>query len=169
MGLDPTAMIKALCIDRDGVIVHHSSDPASPFYYITTIRDLVLKPNVREAFELLNTLRKARGLKVYMATKQRCISKGIMARVEVDQINDRLQTNLGFRFDGVYVEESAPDKRALYAAVLKDSGTAPDEIMHIDDSPDESRAWQASGGLLGQLIGTEWDLYDAVCHAFSIS
>ncbi len=167
-------MIKSLVIDRDGVINHHSPDPASPFYYITCVRDLVIKPQVRIAFQLLYTLQKARGLKVYLATKQRCVSKGLVTRARVDEINECLQDTLGFRFDGVYVEESAPDKRALYAAVLRDSGARPEEAVLIDDSMNEIAAWKAAGCWAYYLCGDhdtprQYDLYRAVCSAFAIS
>ncbi len=162
-------MIKCLIIDRDGVCVHHSSDPASPFYYILRPEDLVLKPNVREAFSLLSVLRRSTGLKVYLATKQRCIGKGLVTRPQVNHINERLEGLIGFRFDAIYVEESAPDKRALYAAILKDSGARPDETYLIDDSYEELNAAWTLGILPQPTLAHAGSLYDHVCRLFSIS
>ncbi len=162
-------MIKCLIIDRDGVCNHHSSDPASPFYYILRWEHLVLKPNVREAFELLSILKGQTGLKVYLATKQRCISKGLISRPQVDDINHCLQDMVSFRFDGVYVEESASDKRALYAAILKDSGVRPDEAYLIDDSMDEHNAAWGLGILPVPMLTHVGGLYDHVCRLFAIS
>lgn len=162
-------MIKCLVIDRDGVINHASKDPASPFYYILKPEHLVLKPNVREAFALLNALRQETGLKVCLATKQRCISKGLTTRWSVDWLNDYLQTDLlSFRFDGIYVEESAPDKRALFAAIIGHSGARPEEMMFIDDSSVEIDAFHSVGGCRWSVAEYS-DLYVNVCSLFSIS
>lgn len=159
-------MIKCLIIDRDSVINHASKDPESPFYYIFKPEHLVLKPNVREAFALLNALRQETGLKVYLATKQRCVSKRLITRRQVDWLNEHLQTHLiPFVFDGVYVEESAPDKRALFATILSDSGLQPSECLVIDDSGTECDV----AATMGFAVGSTDDLYMAVCHTFAIS
>lgn len=160
-------MIKLLIIDRDGVITHGSSDPASPFYYILDRSELVLKPNVREAFSLLSALRRNVDLKVVMATRQRCISKGLISRVDVDEINWYLASRLGFTFDAIYVEEAAETKRDLFAAIQREYKLNPLDMAVIDDSDDErNAAWEATGGC---HIVWRGDLYSSVCHAFAIS
>jgi histidinol phosphatase-like enzyme len=166
-------MIKCLIIDRDGVCVHHSDDPSSPFYYILRPDYLVLKPNLVEEFTLLSAIRRHSGLKVYLATRQRCISKGLISRGEVDDINRVLEQMVGFSFDGIYVEESASDKRALFARILADSGVPASEVLVLDDSASECSAARdifadsPYGGLLAVRQTT--DLYDAVTKAFNIS
>lgn len=161
-------MIRALIIDRDSVINHASKDPSSPLYYITDWADFCFKPNVHEAFGLLEVLQRRTGLKVYLATKQRCVSKGIVSRSKIDAINDTMQDHLGFHFDGVYVEESAPDKRALFAAIAADSGIEPHDMHLIDDSPSEAEVFKSIGGRTW-ATGEYANLYAEVCSLFAIS
>jgi histidinol phosphatase-like enzyme len=162
-------MIRALIIDRDGVCVHHSNDLSSPFYYILHPDDLILKPKVREAFALLAAIRRHSGLKVYLATKQRCISKGLISRMAVDDINKTLEQLIGFSFDGIYVEESASNKWALFTAILRDSSVRPSETHLIDDSYEEALAYQGAVGGRSWDTGLTINLYNTVRHLFSIS
>lgn len=129
-------MIKCLILDRDNTLIHGSRDAESPFYYILKPSDIVIKPTVREAMSVLDVLQRS-GLKVYMATKQRCISKGLITRQKVDDINRELERKLNFVFDGIYVEEEAADKRLLFASILRDSKVKPSAAFVIDDSPSE--------------------------------
>ncbi len=132
-----TNMIKSLIIDRDSTINHGSQDHDSPFYYILKPTHLVLKPTVREAFGVLDILQRERGLKVYLATKQKCISKGLITRPKVDDINHELERKLGFIFDGIFVEEVADDKRHIFASILVQSMVTPAQTFIIDDSAAE--------------------------------
>lgn len=165
-------MIRALIIDRDGVINHASSDANSPLYYILKPKDIVIKPSVREAFEILGILRRNLGLKVYLATKQKCISKGFISRDEVNDINHFIEQLIGFSFNGIYVEESEDNKKNLFEQILKDSGCSSSEIIVIDNSETECSIARdvfrdsKFGGLLSSKCSG--DLYKTVTKIFSI-
>lgn len=159
-------MIKCLIIDRDNCITHGSSDPDSPFYYILKHTDLILKPTVREAFAVLDTLQRSRGLKVYLATKQKCISKGLITRSKVDDINHELERKLGFVFDGIYVEEQFPDKRHLFGSILLHAKVNPSEAFIIDDSAAEIDAAH-SVDINSYHMSSASDLYHVVTSMLS--
>jgi histidinol phosphatase-like enzyme len=141
-------VIKLLIIDRDGTITHGSKDPASPFYYILDQDNLILKPDVTLAFKLLGTLRRTTGLKVVMATKQRCISKGLITWSQAKIINWALEDKIGFTFDGIYMEDTAETKRKLFEQILADNpDISRDECYLIDDSVEErNAAWEVGIG-----------------------
>jgi len=158
-------MIRALILDRDGLIVHHSKDPASPFYYIGDAQDLILKPNVKTAFALIASLAQHHDLKVVLATKQRCISKGLITRKHLDIMHDQLQIQLDYWFDAIYVEESASDKGNLFAAIIQDLAIPAPDILVLDDSATECEVARTLGLM---AIQTE-DLYAAICRQFDIT
>jgi histidinol phosphatase-like enzyme len=155
-------MIKLVIIDRDGTITHGSSDPASPFYYILRPDDLIVKPTAYAAMGILATLRRATGLKVVLATRQRCISKGLISRADVDLINEELQARLAFTFDGIYVEESADTKSNLFATILKDTSVRPQETLVIDNSWNDIEEAAKLGAMNG-FVSDDYDLYTTVC------
>ena len=157
-------MIKALILDRDGLINHGSKDLSSPFYYICDYDDLVLKPNIYTAFYLLEVLRKKNKLKVILATRQKCISKGLVGRLGVDNINDRLQNEINFVFDGIYVEEKEDSKENIFNKIAKDLDIAPKNLLVIDDSGVETDAAYR----LGFQSEYSSDLYHSICKIFQI-
>ncbi len=158
-------MIKALLLDRDGLCVHNSKDPTSPFYYILDAQDLVLKPNVKTAFALIESLAARHRFSVILATKQRCLSKGLITPKHLDILHDQLQIQIDYWFDEIYVEPEADDKRNLFAAILKDYALDPKDALVIDDSGPECQAARD----LGMNARLTNDLYAAVCQEFQIT
>lgn len=131
-------------LDRDGVINYASHDESSPLYYITRVDDLIIKPGVREAVALL----RAHNIPLALATKQRCVSKGLVSREQVDIINQRVNRLLNANFVRIYVEEVAEDKRALYKEALADRGFHGGwngGMVLFDDSPREIKVAQDLG------------------------
>jgi hypothetical protein len=152
---------QAVCLDRDGVLCLNSANPASPLYYILSADHLILKPRVAEAIQIL----RAHKVPIVLATKQRCISKGLITRGQVDDINRALEEILGIQFAHVLVEESAETKGHLYAEVLRlYPQVFSRRIYHFDDSEEErGEAWVA-----GLWVADGTDLFTAVCEAFDI-
>lgn len=140
-----TTLPRLLILDRDGLIVHASNNPDSPFYYLTDYRDFILKPNVLIAFRLLETLRRESGVKVVLATKQRCISKGIVSRARVDQFHNVLEQDLAFGFNAIYVEETEELKTNLFRQALLDFDVVASEALVIDDSDSQCHAARSLG------------------------
>ena len=124
---------KLCIIDRDGVLNFASHDPSSPLYYVLSPDHLILKPGVREAVQLL----RAHGVPMILATKQRCISKGLITQSQVRSIHDHLESLLGIEFEGICVEESADNKSAIYHAILSNYPVKPGEVVLFDDSQPE--------------------------------
>lgn len=132
---------KTIILDRDGVCNYASSNPDSPLYYVRRVEELVIKVGVKEAVGLL----RAHNIPLVLATKQKCISKGLVSRQQVDLINARLDRLLDAQFQAIYVEESAEDKSSLYRQILKEGGLRPDEAVLFDDSPREVKVAQTLG------------------------
>lgn len=157
-------MIKALILDRDGLITHNSSASDSPFYYIGDAQDLILKPNVKTAFALIASLAQHHDFKVILATKQRAVGKGIITRKHLDIMHDQLQVQIDYWFDAIYVEENEPDKGNLFAAILSDFGFKGLDTLLIDDSGLECHV---ASTLNMRAVWTA-DLYTAICREFQI-
>ena len=75
---------KLCIIDRDNTLCYASRDPSSPIYYILSPDALVLKPGVLEAVKLLQMY----SIPMVLATKQKCVSKGLLTRDELFNINE---------------------------------------------------------------------------------
>ncbi len=86
--------IPVIFLDRDGVI----NKPAKPHEYITAWPDFVILPGVYEALRLLRD----NGCKIFIATNQRCISRGIASREEIDELH-RIMTE-DFARNDCYVD-----------------------------------------------------------------
>lgn len=151
---------KVCCIDRDSTIILSSSDPKSPLYYVTKIEHVILKPGVREAFEILRIHK----VPVWLLTKQRCISKGIATREQVNDVNRYIENLLGFEFTGILVEEEKENKAELYPKIIE---KYPNEnnIYLFDDSWKELDI----AAKLGIKIHDAGNLYRAICAAFNIN
>ncbi len=153
---------KMILLDRDGVLNHASSNPESPLYYITRIEDLIPKPGAKEALQLI----RAHGIRVVLATRQRCIGKGLASRETVDLVNRRLERQLDAHFEHVYMEENAEDKTAILRDLIRDYqlDVSPNQMVFFDDSPREIKAAQSLG--INAIDGT--DLLGAVKELFQI-
>lgn len=132
---------KLAIIDRDNTLNFASSNPESPLYYVLTPDALVLKPNVREAVQLL----RAHGVQLVLATKQRCVSKGLLTRDQLFKINEYLETQLGVQFHSVYVEEVEDNKAGLYREILAATNTSPADTVLFDDSFTERAIAESMG------------------------
>lgn len=153
---------KLLILDRDGVVNFNSHSPDSPFYYILDSSDFVLKPNVEKAFTLLAALK----VPVILATKQQCLSKGLLTVARLNDIHRDLQEKVGFSFAEILVEPKAETKSALFAQILAaNPGIKPEEMLLIDDSVRECD--EAAGLGIKTLCRT--DLCSAICEAFRIN
>jgi D,D-heptose 1,7-bisphosphate phosphatase len=86
--------MKAVFLDRDGTIVVEKG-------YITIADDIELIPGAAEAILRL----RAGGWKVYVATNQGCVGKGMITEEELSAINFRMVSMLGAEgaeLDGIY-------------------------------------------------------------------
>lgn len=153
---------RLLILDRDGLINHASSKPDNPFYYILNPSHLVLMPNVLSAFNILEVLRREMGLMVVLATKQRCVSKGLLSEADLNSIHRKLENLINFQFNGIYIETEEKLKTSLYKKILLDAGVYPSETLAIDDSEDQCDAARALG--IPAIHTT--DLYYSVTKTF---
>jgi D-glycero-D-manno-heptose 1,7-bisphosphate phosphatase len=104
--------MKAVFLDRDGTIVVERG-------YITVPDKIELIPGVAEAIIRL----RAGGWKVFVATNQGCVGKGMITEEELGAINFRMVSMLGAEgaeLDGIYVCPHHPD------------GSVPDYTMECD-------------------------------------
>lgn len=151
-----------LCLlDRDGSICYASPNPTSPFYYLKDPSQVVLRPGVKEAVQIIA----AHGVPMWLVTKQRGISKGLVTREQVDAVNRRVEELLGMSFARILVEPEAPNKLALYKQVLEAHAHRTPESIHLfDDSRDERRVARDMGICA-------WDgsfLLESVCEDFEV-
>lgn len=155
-------MIPKLCIfDRDSTICVSSKDESSPFYYILDHEHLIVKPNVKEAFKIIKTLQ----IPSVLATKQRCVSKGLIGRERLATMNCRLERLCEFEFNQIYIEEMEETKLNLYRKILLDNSRIdPQNIWLFDDSEDE----RTIAARLGISVFDGANLYDAVIKAFKL-
>ena len=93
--------MKAVFLDRDGTIVVERG-------YITVPGMIELIPGVAEAIVRL----REGGWKVFVATNQGCVGKGMITEEELGEINFRMLSMLGAEgaeLDGIYVCPHHPD------------------------------------------------------------
>ncbi len=131
---------KLIILDRDGVLNFSSSNPESPLYYITKFEHLVIKPGVKEATQLIQ----AHSIPVALVTRQRCISKGLATREQVDLINTRVARLLDLD-TVIFVEETELDKRKILQILIERATIKPSEMVMFDDSPREISVAQSLG------------------------
>lgn len=89
---------KVVFLDRDGTI--NKRPPNAE--YVTTWKEFIFLPRVKEAFELLQK----KGYEMYIISSQAGIARGILTEKQVDVIHDRLQyelRKLGVTLSGVYM------------------------------------------------------------------
>jgi D-glycero-D-manno-heptose 1,7-bisphosphate phosphatase len=104
--------MKAVFLDRDGTIVVEKG-------YITVADDIELIPGAADAIIRL----RAEGWKVFVATNQGSVAKGMITEDELGAINFRMLSMLGAEgaeLDGIYVCPHHPN------------GTVPDYTMECD-------------------------------------
>jgi PAS domain-containing protein len=99
-----------------------------------------------------------------MATKQRCISKGLVSRERVDLVNRRVERLLGISFEEILVEETHENKIDLYRRILARWSMNP-QYMHLFDDNRDERTIASRMGI------TTWDganLFESLSKAFSL-
>src|SRR6185436_5670981 len=97
----PVLRMKAVFLDRDGTIVVERG-------YITVPDAIELIPGAAQAIVRLRNA----GWKVYVATTQGCVGKGMITEEELGEINFRMVSMLGAEgaeLDGIYVCPHHPD------------------------------------------------------------
>ena len=123
---------KLLILDRDKVLIEGSNDPESKHYYLLDRKNIKIKDGVCEAIEIIKEWK----IPVVLFTKQKCISKGLISRAEVNAINAEIEDLIGIQFDGIYVEEKASLKSELIGEILTYyEGILMNEVLVIDDNP----------------------------------
>ena len=132
---------KLVILDRDGVLNFASSNPESPLYYVTKLEHVVIKPGVDEAIRLIE----AHGIPIALVTKQRCISKGLVTREQVNLVNARVARLLELPFTAVFIEEKEEDKRKILETLISKAPVKPSDMVMFDDSPREVKIAQTLG------------------------
>lgn len=89
-------MIKAVFVDRDGVVINNANH-----YYIFRIEDVTLVDGVAKNLKQIQD----KGYSLFMVTNQGGISKGQYTMQDVEKVNIRMQEMLAE--SGVYIEEIA--------------------------------------------------------------
>ena len=69
-----------------------------------------------------------------LATRQKCISKGLITLEEVNKINEYLCELLEFKFDRMYVQPDGDDKTETFKQIIQDYGHP---LILFDDSEKE--------------------------------
>lgn len=128
---------KLIILDRDGLLLQNSTDSTSKFYYILKKEDCVLLPNVKEVMAKLQEYRE-QGLKVVLASKQRCIGKELITLDEVQEINRHIEELIDFKFDQVFLEIKSAQKLRLFGEILNTFNIHPNEILIVDDRVDNT-------------------------------
>lgn len=101
--------MKALFLDRDGTLIVERG-------YITAVDDVQLLPGVAEAVAAAS----AAGWKVFVATNQAAVAKGLITEDELADIHQRLVMMLGAEgafLDGVYSCPHHPEGSVLEFAI----------------------------------------------------
>ena len=161
---------KALVLDIDGVARTNSRDPNSPFYRILRPHMSIIKPGVREAFEIIIAL----DIPFYIATKQRGFSDGTLTQEAFEAMWQEFKEkvipikfqHLTELFDrNLLVEPAAEDKTVLFKIVVeRHPELKPSEICAIDDSWGEIIAAKA----LGLDTYQTTNLYSTVLELFNL-
>jgi histidinol-phosphate phosphatase family protein len=82
----------AVFFDRDGVINVSPGDG-----YVTRWKDFHFADGAIDAIKLC----KARGYKLVIVTSQQGVGKGLMSQAALDEIHQRMEVALGFKFDRI--------------------------------------------------------------------
>ncbi len=100
----PTAIVKAVFLDRDGVINENRPD------HVKSWAEFRFLPGAPEAVARLSKA----GIRVFIITNQAIINRGMVSREMVDRINRRMIREIkraGGRIDGVAYCPHRPDER----------------------------------------------------------
>ncbi len=132
---------KLIVLDRDNLLNKNSSDVNSPLYYLTHKDSVALKDGVYNTIQNLKEL----NIPLVLATRQRGISRGLLSRADVDNINFHLELLLNVKFSSIYVEERSKTKLKIFSEILNDFEIPPHEILIVDDGEDHCTVGQVLG------------------------
>ena len=93
--------MKAVFLDRDGVINHNRAD------YVKSVDEFVMIPRAAEAIRKLNEA----GIPVIVVTNQSCVGRGIITEDELKKIHDHMEVLLakqGAHVDAIYYCPDTP-------------------------------------------------------------
>lgn len=144
-------MIKALFIDRDGVV---NKDPGgwTKHNYVTDWKDFHFVPGTLEALKIL----KKKGIKVIVASNQGGVSKGVYKEEELNEINSLMLKEIE-RYGGaveevfycVHKDEDNCDcrkpKPGLLEKAAKKYNIDPKKTYFIGDAPKDVMAGKRIG------------------------
>ena len=97
------AMLPALFLDRDGVIIENRQD------YVRSWSDVVIYPQALSALEKIKPSRR----KIFIVTNQSVVGRGLISQNVASEINERLINEIqssGGRIDGVFMCPHAPQE-----------------------------------------------------------
>jgi D-glycero-D-manno-heptose 1,7-bisphosphate phosphatase len=138
--------LKLVILDRDGVLNVDRPD------YVKNPDELVLIPGAAAAVAALAQA----GLVTALATNQACVAKGLVSLEMLDQIHQKLQSELaaaGGRLDRIYVAPEASDAPSgrrkpaptMLLEAMQDLHALPQETAFIGDAERDWAAAQAAG------------------------
>lgn len=150
--------IKLIVLDRDGVLNKNSNDKNSRFYYILNENDIELLEGAKEGIDIL----KQKNIPIVLATKQKCLSKGLISQDQLKLVNQKLQEQLGFKFDSIYIEPKEDLKTNIFKQIIQDYNVNPNDAILIDDSIEQCNAAKE----LGIQFICSTNLFEAVKNYF---
>lgn len=156
---EPTGDVGLVVLDRDGTLT--VAPPEGE--YILSAADLRLLPGAGEAVAALN----AAGLRVAVATNQRCVALGLLTVEDLVEVHETLRQLLarhGAHLDSIHVcphEIGDCDCRkpepGLVLAAIRRAGVAPDRTVMIGDRSVDVEAARNAGARGVLLTGPRVD------------
>lgn len=125
--------VECIILDRDNVI-----SECKVGEYILNKSQLKIKEGVLEAFKILKSF----NIPIYLATKQRCISKNLTTLQEVEEINREIENRIDFKFKGIYIEQEKLLKTDIIKKIIVAAKVNPNTVYYVDDCNKQcSAAW----------------------------
>ena len=148
------SFMKAVFLDRDGTVNVEVPN------YLTNIQDLEIIEETYEAIRLL----KQHGYKVFIATNQACVNKGLLKESELHRIHNKIVELLAEQkafLDAVYYCPHIPQEgctcrkpdTGMIKRAQEEHGIHPDKSFFVGDRLFDIRAGK-TGGLKTVLVKT---------------
>tara|TARA_R110000868_G_scaffold189695_2_gene433178 strand:- start:227760 stop:228341 length:582 start_codon:yes stop_codon:yes gene_type:complete len=144
----PVKAYKAIIFDRDGTLNATSKSEGG---YVLSKDEMILLPYVQESLARL----KARGVRLYVFTQQRCIGKKMLTEDGLVEIHQRLNTLLGktAQIDAYYhcphlIEDGcdcSKPKPGMLFKCLNDYQLNPEDVLVVGDSLRDYESAKAAG------------------------
>ncbi len=137
--------LAALFLDRDGVIC----EALPRGQYLVSHEQFRLMPGIRQLVERM----RERGVKVFVATNQPQVAKGLLAPETLAGLHETMRTALGGAIEKIYVcphrdEDRCPcrkPKPGMLLQALRDYALDPRQCIMVGDSDKDVRAGAAAG------------------------